>query len=372
MGQDGFLAERLRVPVSQWLSVLQSEYLDGFVPAGGSAVKVVSGTAEQLGRVRAALAGTDGQGYLSVALNPGKALPGGKKPDLHRIEKFFFAVTSTVDWKGLAMAQAYAYLESKGLEIEGRTLDDLEGIAADNGRDASDLMNEYQRELATPQLRDFGMALEFRTAVTALGRAQLVPNFVSPTLEEVLLGWFAGTTMPGAATALKKIQIYDRINQSNARQVLLSFCRWLPKTGRTGLVATLDLRSYEHKKQSPGQRTAEHLRRLRAAIDEGLTGDALAEAARGPEAEPDVTYSDAAYMQMLTMIRHFIDEIDAFEHFLLVVLTSRSFYDPLSRRNYNNYDALQTRIGLEVHDARRANPAAALVHLGDEPSGGGM
>jgi hypothetical protein len=366
MERGDLSAERLRVPVSQWLSVLQSEYLDGFLPAGGSAVKVVSGTASQLAEVRAALAKTDQSGYLSVALDPGKAMPGGKKPDLHRIEKFFFAATSSVDWKGLAMAQAYAYLEQKGLDIEGHTLDDLDGIARANGRDAGDLLNEYQRELATPQIRDFGMALEFRTAITALGRAQLVRDFVSPTLEEVLLGWFAGTTMPGAATALKKIQIYDRINQANARQVLLSFCRWLPKTGRTGLVVTLDLRPYEHKKQTPAQRNSEHLRRLRAAIDAGLTGDALAEVARGPEAEPEVTYSDAAYMQMLTMIRHFIDEIDWFEHFLLVVLTSPSFYDPVSRRNYNNYDALQTRIGLEVHDARRANPAAALVHLGGD------
>ena len=366
MERDDLSAERLRVPVSQWLTVLQSEYLDTFIPAGGSAVKVVSGTPEQLGRVRAALAETERAGYLSVSLTPGHALPDGKKPDLHRIEKFFFAVTSPVDWKGLAMAQAYAYLEQKGLDIEGRTLDDLDGIAADNGRDATDLLNEYQRELATPQLRDFGMALEFRTAVTALGRAQLVPAYVSPTLEEVLLGWFVGKTVPGASAALKKIQIYDRINQANARQVLLSFCRWLPRTGRTGLVVTLDLRPYEHKKQTPAQRTAEHLRRLKTAVEEGLSGDALAEVARGPEAEPDVTYSDAAYMQMLTMIRHFIDEIDAFEHFLLVVLTSRSFYDPLSKRNYNNYDALQTRIGLEVHDARRANPAAALVHLGDD------
>ena len=228
-------------------------------------------------------------------------------------------------------------------------------------------MNEYQRELATPQLRDYGMALEFRTAVTALGRAQLSRDYVSPTMEEVLLGWFAGKTMPGASTALKKIQIYDRINQSNARQVLLSFCRWLPKTGRTGTCRHTrfsSLRTQEADGRPEDRRaSAPTESRCRAGADGRRT---RRDRCAGRKDEPEVTYSDAAYMQMLTLIRHFIDEIDWFEHFLLVVLTSPAFYDPLSKRNYNNYDALQTRIGLEVHDARKANPAAALVHLGGD------
>ena len=67
---------------------------------------------------------------------------------------------------------------------------------------------------------------------------------------------------------------------------------------------------------------------------------------------------------MLTLIRRFIDEVDWFERFLLVIQTSPKFYDALSRRNYFNYDALQTRIGLEVHDLEKPNPTAALVHLG--------
>jgi hypothetical protein len=67
---------------------------------------------------------------------------------------------------------------------------------------------------------------------------------------------------------------------------------------------------------------------------------------------------------MLSMLRRFIDEIDWFDRFLLVVLTTPEFYHRDSCRSYFNYDALQTRIGLEVRDARRANPAASLVHLG--------
>ena len=80
-------------------------------------------------------------------------------------------------------------------------------------------------------MRDNGMALEFRAAVTALGRAQLIPDAVSPTTEEVLLKWFAGKTMPGAANTLKRVQIYERISLANARHMLISFSRWLPRTG---------------------------------------------------------------------------------------------------------------------------------------------
>jgi hypothetical protein len=365
LSQPDWMQDRRLVAPEEWLGVVRDEYLTDFISSGGAAVKVVSGAEADLTGVSDSLRDdADALGYTVARLDPGALDMTGRKPDLHRIDRFFFAATTAIDWQGLAMAQAYQYLTDQGIRAEDRTLDDIEGIAADNGRDAGDLLAQYQRELATPQLRDYGMALEFRTAVTALGRAQLLPEYLSPTLEEILLGWFAGRTMPGASAALKKLQIFERINQSNARQMLLSFCRWLPRTGSSGLVLVLDFRPYEHKKVPRSQKMADELRKIREAIASGATSEQLAVLAQSESAEPDVTYSDAAYMQMLTLIRQFIDEIDWFDRMLLVVLTSPKFYDSESRRNYNNYDALQTRIGLEVQDARRANPAAALVHLG--------
>lgn len=359
--------DRLRVSPTEWLHVLDREYLADYIPSGGSAVKVVSGPPEELGAVSRRLnERASGAGYFCAHLDPARYDPAGKRPDLHRIDKFFFAVTRKVDWKGWAAAQARQYLEERGIFVRpGRRLDDLEGIAADNGRDPQDLLNQYQTEFATPQIKDHRMAVEFRAAVTALGRAQLVPDAVSPTTEEVLLAWFAGQTMPGASAALKKVQIYERLHQANARHLFASFCRWLPKTGQSGLLVTLDFRPYEHKKISKTQKQAEENRKLREAIARGASQAELAALLADTEQEPAITYSDAAYIQMLTLIRRFIDEIDWFERFLLVILTTPRFYDSASRRNYNDYDALQTRIGLEVHDARKANPAAALVHLGE-------
>jgi hypothetical protein len=358
--------------LEQWLTTLETEYLADYVRSGGSAVKVVTGTeaqlAQVLARVRAMAADGD---YFYAHLDPALLDAADKRPDLHRIDKFFFAVTSEVDWKAWAAMQARRYLSERGIHLaEGRALGDLEQIALDNDRDPQDLLNQYQRELATPQIRDTRLSIEFRIAITALGRALLIPDAVTPTTEEVLLGWFAGRSLPGAASALKKVQIYERINLANARPMLVSFCRWLPQTGHAGLAVTLDFRPYEYKRIAKGKRQAEQLALVREALARGASAEELERlAAEENRAEPEVFYSDAAYMQMLTMIRRFLDEIDRFERFLLVILTSPNFYkdktlDPTVKRCYFDYDALQTRIGQEVHDARYANPAASLVSFG--------
>lgn len=359
---------------ANWLPVMEQEYLDDYVRSGGSAVKVVTGPDGVMDQVLGRLHETaTAQGYYYAHLDPAQRTDAGKRSDLHRIDQFFFAATREVDWKGWAAMQARQYLESRGIHLsDRRALGDLEQIAADNGRDPQDLLNQYQRELATPQIRDMRLSVEFRAAVTALSRALLVPDAVTPTTEEVLLGWFAGRSFPGASSALKKVQIFERINVGNARAMLTSFCRWLPHTGHAGLVVTLDFRPYEYKKIARGKRQEEQLKLVRAAIARGADAEELAAlAAEENSAAPDVVYSDAAYMQMLTMIRRFIDEIDWFERFLLVIVTSPNFYkdktlDPSVKRCYFDYDALQTRIGQEVHDARHANPAASLVSLEED------
>ena len=170
--------------------------------------------------------------------------------------------------------------------------------------------------------------------------------------------------MPGGASALKRVRIYDRISPYNARHYLASLCHWLPDAGQAGLVVVLDMRPYEHRKPAKGRQAETTLLVIREALQRGATPSEVDALARVAEEAPPVDYGPTAYMQLLSLIRHFIDEIDRFGHFLLVVLTSPQFYDMASPRSYFNYDALQTRIGLEVHDTVKADPAASLVHLG--------
>jgi len=244
-------AERLRVPTEEWIDTFESEYLSEYLQSGGSAVKVLSGSHSSLEKVIESLhSASSNHGYFFSKLNPAESGEDGKKPDLHRIDRFYFEATKSVDWKAWAAAEAKNFLEARIRVAQHRELNDLDGIAADNGRDTKDLLNQYQREFATRLIRDHSLAIEFRTALTALSRAQLVPDSMTPTTEEVLLNWFTGKTMPGAAAALKRIQIFGRIDKSNARHMLASLCRWLPRTGRVGLVAVLDFRPYEHKRKT--------------------------------------------------------------------------------------------------------------------------
>ncbi len=356
------------IPVASdaWLDTIHREYLAEYIKSGGSTVKFISGETATLADVQARLHSlAQNENYFHVHLDAAQTLPDDKRPDLHRIDRFFFAVTESVDWGAKTTEEAKRYLDSRGVVIQpGRALNDLDGIAADNGRTPTDLINQFQRELVTGYIKDQAMALEFRTAISALVRAQLLPDTMTPTTEEVLLKWFAGRTMPGAAAALKKIHIFERITRANARHMLASFCRWLPRAGHDGLVVTLDFRPYEYKKLARTRRQADTLDRLREAIAARASWDRLDAILAEDASEPTVSYSDLAFMQMLAQLRRFIDEIDWFERFMLVVLTTPRFYDGSSPRNYWAYDALQSRIGLEVHDVQRANPTAALVHLG--------
>jgi hypothetical protein len=355
----------LHIGTEEWLQILEREYLGELIPSGGSAVKFISGTDPVLQEAaRRIQEMAVQQGFYYAFLDPLIPDKRGKRPDLHRIDRFFFAVTRETDWKGWAQAQARRFLNDRGIQVhENRPLNDIEGIAQDNRRLTSDLMQEYQKEFATPLLRDDCMAVEFRAAVTALGRAQLIPDHMTPTMEEVLLAWFEGRTMLGAARTRKKLMIFENIGLNNARNIFASFCHWLPQTGHRGLVVVLDFRPYEYKKVAQLQQLKENWHIVKEAVNRGASQQELQNIILAGEAQPAYTYSNPAYMQMLSLLRHFIDEIDRFERLLLVVLTSPAFYDISSRRSYFNYDALQTRIGLEVRDAHRANPAAALVHL---------
>src|SRR5579862_7773773 len=172
-----------RLTLRDWLTELDREYLRDYICSGGSAVKFVDGSSAQIETVRARVADMAEAGsYYYAHLDPGQRDAAGKRPDLHQINRFFFAVTSKVDWNVWAAQQARRYLESRGIRLmEGRALGDLEQIAEDNGYDPQDLINQYQRELATPQIKDPRLAIEFRTAITALGRALLIPDAVTPT-----------------------------------------------------------------------------------------------------------------------------------------------------------------------------------------------
>jgi hypothetical protein len=355
-------APTLAVPVETWLKVIRDEYLADYIPSGGSAVKFICGSDDDLGRARDGVAAAAAEaGCYYAALAAGQLLANGKKPDLHRIDRLYFAVTQDFDWERGAAGQAMRLLERAGVRWPGgaeRTT--LAALAEANGRDENDLANEYQRLMTEAQIRDHLQCRPFRAALAGLGRAGLMPENFTPTTQEVLLAWLRG--LPGGAATLKKLRIYERIGVRNARHMLASFCHWLPNAGWRGLVVDLDFRAYELTRlPAAAQRSREMLRH---AIAMQRPYEELELMAADPF-ETLACYTQRAFLEMMALLRRFIDEIDRFERFLLVVRTSPRFYDDLEPRNYGKYGALYSRIGTEVHDRNRGNPAASQVHLGD-------
>jgi hypothetical protein len=361
------------LPVADWLQILDDEYLRDFVPSGGSAVKFVSGRQHEFDRLASELtAGAERRRLLYASLDPARLLDSGRKPDLHLTERFFFAVTAPVDWKLFAERQARQYLLGQGIEVAlDRPLSDLDDIARENGRSPDELRARFERDLVNRHLRDHQMGAEFRNAIFALVYRQLVPDTITPTTEDVLLGWFRGKTVPGGARALKRVQVYERITSANAWTMLQSFTHWLPSTGVRGAVVVLDFRPYEIVRAAQTQINAEAVRAIHEATERGASPDEIRRIVEEAQQRPPVLYSPQAYMRMLALLRRFIDSTAILERTLLVVFTSPDYYPSGSsgsgarRRTYFDYNALQTRIGQEVHDARRTNPYAALVHLGE-------
>lgn len=127
-------------------------------------------------------------------------------------------------------------------------------------------------------------------------------------------------------------------------------------------MATFDFRPYELVRMTLKQRIEE-------AKVSGASDAELGAIARGEMKEADaVRYGSAAYINMLELLRHFVDEVEGLEGFLFVVLGTPRFFDEkpkmsLRERRFFDYNALQTRIGMEVHDTVRQNPSGALVHV---------
>lgn len=356
----------------EWLQVLDEEYLEEYVPSGYSCVKFVSGTPPTLEFVMKRLEEVALRREFHYSfLDPGRRIDTETAPKLHSIDQLYFALTRDIDWKACAADQARLMLNDTGIRVtpEQRALN-LHEIAAENDLDIQSIYHEFRRRLTAQHIRDRGMGAEFRNGMAALVYAQLEPSTMPSSTEDVLLGWFRGVALKGGAKSLKTVQIFERINPANAWTMLKSFTHWLPTSGRHGLMAVLDFRPYESVRVPQSRldrQVRDYLEEIRGDPDAAAKMDAFSAELQ----QPDILYSPKAYRSMLGLLRAFIDATGEIERTALIVLTSPEYhsdahYSDRSRR-VTDYDALQTRIGQEVHDTRYTNPCAALVHLGATP-----
>ncbi|BCM94402.1 hypothetical protein IAD21_06309 [Abditibacteriota bacterium] len=316
----------MSLSLTEWVDVLDKEYLAEFVPAGGASVKIVTAPPGAQNMVMDRVAEVAGRRNCTVARLR------ADETKIQFIEHAFFAIARQIDWMELAHDWLREQFIANGVALAPeQRLEDLDAIAGQMGVEPREVVGEVRRWIVNGLLKDHQLTREFRTAMALLCQAVINPINVSPSDSDVLLQWLRGGKY--SLSTLKKLQIFTRIGRHNARQMLTSLSRWLHTNGRGGLVVLIDAST--------------------VWLPVTTTGDT---------APPTIRYSRNATLDFFEVLRQFIDEVDDLEHFLLVVGVPPTFWsDP--KKGISQYTALQMRVVDEVRDRDRANPLGTAVRL---------
>ncbi|HMQ28141.1 MAG TPA: DUF2791 family P-loop domain-containing protein [Acidimicrobiales bacterium] len=316
------------IPIDEYTSFLDQEYLTSYVAAGGAAVKFTVAADDQAARdvSEAVTSRAAAAGYQTARVDAAGIRA-------HMIDQVFFEVARQVDWDALAQRAVREAWAAIAHPPPDERLD-VEAVAAHHGVDAGELTRDVNRELQHRIYRDYAMVQEFRIAMLRLCQAALATGQVTDAEHVAVLDWLRGDLR--RITLLRSALIFRRIGRHNARQMLFSLAHWLAVNGRAGLVLELDVRR-------------------------------LAVARRPPHDQRDgVYYTKAALLDAYELLRQLVDNTDEAAHCCVVVITAPEFLtDP--NRGLDAYQALKLRIFDEVRDVRRDNPYSSLIRLGATP-----
>ena len=308
------------IPLAEWLSVIEREYLAEFLPAGGAAVKfailddAAIGTATQhLVRLGQA------HGMLTVPVE-------AERTRVHLMQEVFFAISRALPWdslvqrylEGLLSAHDYAWPRPG----EKQAITDL---AAAYGVAPNLLSHRVDRWLTADLWEDRRLVQDFRVALLSLCLSRLESEEWDTA--EPVAQWLRGEKVPPAA--LRAADISVRLTRTNARAMLVSLCHFLRKVGAAGLLLMLDLR--------------------RLACTEAVEGM--------------LRYSPAAVMDAYEVLRELIDDAEHLPGLFVAVLADAALATGDPRRALAQYAALQMRVWPDVRPGDRQNPMAPLVWL---------
>jgi hypothetical protein len=308
------------LPLAEWLSIVEREYLSEFVPAGGAAVKFailndadIGAAADHLVRLGQA------HGMLTVTVE-------ASHTRVHLMQELFFAVTRDLPWDRLVqrylerLFAAHDYIWPR--PGEAMALADLAAVFAV----APNILSRHLDQWLTRDLwEDPRLVQDFRAALLSLCLSRLGSD--AGETAGAVAQWLRGEKV--AAALLRAIDISVRLSRTNARAMLSSLCHFVRKAGAAGLLVVLDAR------------------RL-----------ASAEAVEGM-----LRYSPAAVMDAYEVLRELIDDAEHLPGLLMVVLADAELATGDPRRALAQYAALQMRVWPDVRPGDRQNPVAPLVWL---------
>ena len=315
--------------IQDWLGIIRGEYLCGFVKDGGSAVKFVVPSREDLGRLLE-LRLTEmasALGYVAVNVDAGETR-------VHMPQEIFFRIAEQIDWRTLARRVVLKLCRDLPYRTDG--IDPggagsmLEAISAANDVEESQIALDLRRVLPGAVTRNRRMSRDFRVAMTHLCLTEMGGEGQNPEAMP-LLEWLTGRSR--RVSNVRAYSIYNGIVRTNARHFLESLLYWVRFAGRSGTMVLLD--------------------------------DARVTLRRNPR-DGLRFYSRSAVMDHYELLRELIDGTDRLPGLFMVILATDDFLDPDERgKGFVIYRALLGRIAEEVRDRNRPNPMSALVRLAE-------
>lgn len=318
------------IAATDWVAILDREYLAEYIPAGGAALKVgariddgpVAAMGDALAR-QAAL-----RGMLVARIDAATTR-------LHLAEHFLFAVADQIDWHDLVDRLVAALATVEGYAPAAPGSEPLfRRIASANDIDADVVRMEMKRAVSRRVWGDTRLARDFRVAMTQLALAHLTGGSEGATAFDAITDWLTGRNR--AVSAVRPYHIHARISRTNARYIFESLLLSIASAGYPGLLVVLDI--------------------SRLGV------------ARNPKDER-LFYTRAGLMDAYELLRQFIDSTDRLRSCMIVVLTDVSFLDEEPwGRGLGAYQALKARVMDEVRDAHLVNPLASLVRVDERGS----
>ena len=311
------------INAADYAAFLADDYLSSFVRDGGAAVKFAVGAdAAALERLERDLKdGSQSLGFTCVRV-------AAAQTRISMIQQVFFAVAAQIDWSASAERVNAALASELYLAADGPIT--IASIAAANEVDQNIVRRELQKRLTRSVIKNYTLARDFRVAMAQLCLAQLEDDASGRQSCASILDWLRGDLR--LISAVKPLQIYQRIARHNARAMLVSTARWIRHTGGSGLVVHLDLR-------------------------------ALAATHRRDVPEGEIYYTPAALWDAYEVLRQFIDATDEMEGLLVVVSAPDALLDDCSNRSLQKYRALRNRIWDDVRDRSYPDPYAPMVRI---------
>lgn len=313
------------VETGEWLELLRTDYLDGYVREGGAAVKFAVVRDRAAGTVL--LSDIERQ---ATSLDYVVARVDAAHVRVHLMQDLFHEVARKVPWQELARDFVRKSYRELGLEVSGSDLT-IEHVASENRRNRAILQSELRRNLEELLANSTELAKDFRIAIFWLCLAEVNRPGGDNTDAQAILDWLTGDLR--LVSTVKRLLIFRKIGRHNARAMLSSLGAWCRLAGRPGLVLVLDVRQL-----MCGKRTDV-----------------------GPG---ECYYTPAAVLDAYEVLRQLIDSTDETRGVFCIALAEPGLFDD-DRRGVKVYKALYERIWPDVRLRQRPNPLSSLAELGE-------